>query len=458
VNKLFTKQMKKDDTMGKCHSEGIFYDKKNKLYTEKGFLQNDNFGANGHDGSWANHLALRILPKFIFLAAFCSPLFAQIELNGSVDFETSYGGEQSSFITNEVVKEFRQPHLGINQLNLFLFAGIDDNFFFNGRLQWDTWGTGELNPVKITLAALSWEPEDFPINISIGRFVSPFGLYPRRQLASENLFVNAPLAYGYFINLSDTRGFWPKAGDSGAYGSDDVGLTTLYFGGYNTGAMFDWVISEDQFNIALGYANASPASQADYTNLKNAAIIGRIGFVPIIFWQHGISFSYGSFMQSAPENSPFDRLERFRQLVIGTDWVFAYTYFELSGEFNYSKWTVPGFTSTGFKTDFPGELGEFELTNYSYYIDLKLEPPFLTGSYLAFRYETIVFDKYDHPQTTTNIALNPWDNDITRYSAAIGYKVSRNILFKVAVSDQEYKDNTPDNDDLTIRSILTFSL
>ncbi|MCB0284295.1 MAG: hypothetical protein KDF60_17035 [Calditrichaeota bacterium] len=397
---------------------------------------------------------LRLL--FWVLLFNASLTFAQVDLNGSLDLEMSYGGKTSSFLKNEIANDFRRPHLAINQFNLFLFSDMGSDFFFNSRLQWDTWGTGKINPLRITLATLSWEPQDFPVTVNIGRFVSPFGLYPKRSLASNSSFVNGPLAYNYFINISDTRGFWPKAGDSGAYGVDDVGLTTVYFGGYNTGAMLDWVIRENALNLALAFVNAASASQKDYTNLQNAAIVGRLGFAPFIFWQHGISFSYGSFMEKDPVNNTFDRLERFRQMVIATDWVLAYTYFELSGEFIYARWNVPGLTSTGFKTDFNGELGEFKLSNYSYYVDLKFEPPVLTGSYLAFRYETMVFENYDHPKTVSIIALNPWDTDITRYSAAVGYKISRNILLKLAVTDQKYKNNPAGIDDVTIRSILTF--
>ncbi len=393
-----------------------------------------------------------------WIIVFTTPAISQIEINGSIDFETSYGGKESSFVTNEIVEEFRRPHIGINQFNLFLFAGIDENFFFNGRLQWDTWGTGKLNPLRITLAALSWEPEDTPINFTLGRFVSPFGLYPRRQLASENLFVNAPLAYGYFINISDKRGYWPKAGKEGSYGSSDVGLTTIYFGGYNTGFMANWVIVPELLDLSLTVTNAAPASQQNFTNLQNYAIVGRMGFQPVIFWQQGISFSHGSFMQRASENLLFDRLEKFRQTLIGTDFIAAYAYFELSGEFIYSMWKVPASDARGFQVNTKGDLQTYDLTNYSAYIDLKFEPPFLTGSYIAARYEKMIFNDFTNPVGSTISRTNPWDNNLVRYSAAFGYKLSRNVLFKLAFSEQTFDDSALKKEDFTFRSILTVSM
>ncbi len=160
---------------------------------------------------------------------------AQVDFNGTLDLSVAKGGKESKFITNEINNEYRNLHMSIYQLNLFAFAQVTDDFFVNARIQWDIWGTGKLNAARITLAMIGWEPEESNWSLGIGRFVSPFGLYPRRILSADNLFTQAPLGYGYFINMSDERGYWPKAGDSGIYGPNDVGLTTVYFGGYSTG-------------------------------------------------------------------------------------------------------------------------------------------------------------------------------------------------------------------------------
>jgi hypothetical protein len=384
-------------------------------------------------------------------------VMTQTEINGSADFEVSAAGSDSKFIVNEIANEYTNPHLSISQLNLFVFSPINENFSFNMRVQFDTWGSGRLNNLRLTLAMLTWEAENSQISLSVGRYISPFGLYPRRQLAADNLFANAPLAYGYFINISDIKGFWPAAGRTGVYLSDDVGLTTIYFGGYNTGALATWTIVPDILNLDLGVANAALASQADYTNLGNAAGIIRLGFSPLIFWQQGISVSYGSFLQSDPLNSNYNNLTRFSQLVAGTDLILAYSYFEISGEFIYSKWQVPGFDNGTYKESSPGKLAIYDLENYSAYTDIKFEPPFLTGSYLAFRYDILRFLEYQHPNSTSRITLNPWDYNIDRYSAAIGYKFARSVLLKIAYSNQTSKDPTIGNQLYTIRGILTVS-
>jgi len=384
-------------------------------------------------------------------------LTAQVEINGSVDFEVASGGEDSKFISNEIASEFRRPHLSISQLNLFVFAPISDAFTVNARIQWDTWGTGRLNKARITLAMLTYEPLESMISFSIGRYISPFGLYPKRQLAADNLFAHTPLAYGYFLNISETRGYWPKAGNSGIYLADDVGLTTVYFGGYNTGALFSWILVPELLNLDLAITNAAVSSQADHTNLFNGGGIIHLGFQPVIYWQQGLSFSYGTFMQRDDINSNLVGLEKFNQVVLGTDIILAHSYFELSGEFIYSMWKVPGFASGAFKETASGELGKFNLENYSAYVDFKYEPPFFTGSYIAVRYDMLKFLEFDHPATSSIITINPWDTDVIRYSAAIGYKFDRSVLLKLTYTDQKMDVSGEKPDLKAIRGILTVS-
>ena len=117
------------------------------------------------------------------------PLQAQIEFNGTIDLEVSSGGKDSKFLGNEVAAEYKDPHLSISQINLFGFSQVTDNFSVNTRIQFDTWGSGTLNPPKITLAVLSWEPQTSSFSLSAGRYISPFGLYPRRILSAPTFLV-----------------------------------------------------------------------------------------------------------------------------------------------------------------------------------------------------------------------------------------------------------------------------
>lgn len=376
------------------------------------------------------------LSLLIVLTLFFAPhLFGQVDLGGSLDLELRTGGSDSKFITNEIAEEFRFPHLSIAQINAFLFAPIDRDFFFESRIQMDTWGTGELNEPRLTLAYLGWEPEGKDYSLQLGRFMNPFGFYPNRTLAINNVFTAAPLAYGYFVNISDKRGFWTKAGDFGTYTRSDVGQSTVYFGGYTTGLGGTFSLIPDKLTLDLALTNSAPSSPEDYTNLRNIAGISRVGFKPSISWDLGLSLSHGSFMQRDPVNSALRArkpLENYTQSLAGIDFVYQFLYFEIVSEVILSHWRVPRFQN-GLFTFQNGNPVQYNITNIGSYIDFKYEPPFLTGSYLAIRAENMLFIETDDPVTGESFS---WDDDVTRLTIAAGYKISRSILGKVSYSDQ----------------------
>lgn len=397
---------------------------------------------------------------FIVIGIIPVVAFAQIELSGSLDLEVSKGGNDSRWITNEIAYQYRNLHLAINQLNFFVSAQVTKAFFVDTRIQFDTWGTGTLNDPRVSLAVLAYEPEESSFSLSVGRYISPFGLFPQRILAADNSFNHMPLGYGYFINISDVLGFWPGAGEGGIYGGEgDPGLTTVYFGGYNTGIMLNWVVVPEVFSIDLAIANAALASQRNYTNLENFAGIVRLGFQPAIFWQQGISISHGSFMQQQQDTiySYYDDFTDFTQTIIGTDIVIGYSYFELSGEIFYSTWSVPFFNGEDFERDYYGKAKAYSLSNYAAYLDLRYEPPFISGAYFAVRYDILKFLESDDIKNIDGMDYNPWDNDVTRYQVAFGYKFAEPVLLKLTYMDQKTENVETDPDDYVYRAILTVS-
>jgi hypothetical protein len=400
----------------------------------------------------------------------CINVSAQIEIGGLLDLEISEGGKDSDFGVNEIVSDYRKSHLAINQFNLFIFSELSESFSVNARLQFDTWGSGQLNPVRVALAEIMWAPPESPVQISLGRFVNPFGLYPQRQLSIQNLFVNTPLAYGYAVNVTNqhgilyyTNGLPALNGGYGGYGEGAGKLTTINFAGYTTGALFSWLLVSEVLNLDVAVTNVALASQKHYTNRQNLAGIARISFKPAIFWQQGVSFSHGSFMERAEVNTQINDLEQFKQTIIGTDWLISFTYFEISGEFIHANWNLPVFEADSFLTNSYDKITGYDFKNYSYYIDLKYEPSFISGSYIALRFEELIFKEYDSPssgygsESTDPIIEGRWDNSIRRYSVAMGYKFSPNIQLKVAYSNQEYLDLSAKPDAYTIRSILSAS-
>lgn len=386
-----------------------------------------------------NRTFKKFLAVFLFCCAFSGTINAQVELNGSFDVGIRAGGENSSFVENGVESDFRYLHFRIPQINLLLFAPINDVFFFEARLQTDTWGTGELKNPYFTLANITWSDPDNNYSLSLGRFINPIGFYSSRSLQLDRTFHDLPLTYSYFVNISDQRGYWPLAGEGGSYTSNDVGQTTIYFGGYSTGGLFDWTIKENKSNLKIALTSVAPASDENYTNLANAAILARLTLNPDIQWQIGVSGSYGSFMQVSTVNEafrPFNPLEKYRQTLLGIDVQYSLGYWQIITESIYSKWFTPIFGDNNFETiGSTNQFQEGDFANLGTNIDIRYEPPSLTGSFAALRFDYLNFIGSGDGSNSLYSA-NEWDEDLTRVSVAFGYKLARDIEAKVSFSEQ----------------------
>ncbi len=387
---------------------------------------------------------ISILSFFGLMILFTNTALSQIQFNGSIDIGVRVGGENSSFVKNSIESEYRYTHFRIPQVNLFIFAPINDTFFFEARLQTDTWGTGELKDPYFTLANITWADPKNDYSIKAGRFISPVGFYSNKTLLLDRSFHDLPLSYSYFVNISDQRGYWPLAGEGGSYTSNDVGLTSIYFGGYATGGLFEWDITEDKTNLKIGITSVASASDKNYTNLANGALLARFTIKPDIKWHIGFTATHGSFMREGNVNNafrPFNPLERYRQSIIGTDVKYGLGYWQITAEAIYSYWYVPVFGDESFQT--VGASNTFQEENFSNLgtnIDFRFEPTSLPGSYLALRLDYLNFIGSGKGEST--YLNNEWDKDIGRISAAFGYKLARNVELKITLSDQTPFDSS----------------
>lgn len=366
-----------------------------------------------------------------------SPAYAQIDLGAGIDVEHRVGGADSRFLTNEIASASQKPHFALHQVNLFAFSDIGEAFFFEGRLQIDDFGDEGLNPPRVGLAYLGWEPQNQSVSVSVGRLVNPFGLYPKQVLAFQHDFVTAPLLYGYGINVTQTLGYWPPAqAASATYTAWNTGLSTLYRGGYVTGAELSWTLLENTLVWDIAVVNTAPTSRTERTGSGTIAGITRVEIHPAVFWTQGLSVSHGSFMEVHPENAPLREeraLRRFRQTLVGTDFRTGYGFFGLEGEVIYTIWSVPGFRDGNFVMDEDGEPVRYRLTQVGGHLDAKVEPPVLPGSYLALRGERLHFPAADDPLGGPSIE---WDEDVTRLSVVVGYKLHPRILAKASFTEQ----------------------
>ncbi|GAB5409087.1 MAG: hypothetical protein BalsKO_14520 [Balneolaceae bacterium] len=396
-----------------------------------------------------------LLKVLVIIFLISTSIHAQVQINGTFDAGISSGGSESAFISNGIHNEYRFLHFSIPQVNLLMFAPINNTFYFEARLQSDTWLDGTLRTPRFTLANVTYADPEKDYSISIGRFVSNFGFYPSRNLTIDRTFLDLPLAYSYYLSMSDVYGFWDNARYQTSYSAEDGIMTSVYFGGYSTGLKFDWEIKENKASLQTSLTTVSAGSGRDYTNLGNLAITSRLILNPNIFWQFGISASHGSFMHLEPgENSAVrlnNSLEQYRQSLIGFDLRYGIGFWEVIGEVIFSNWSVPG-SIAGLGWQFEGNgntLKTFNLSNIGTNLDIKFEPPFIPASYIAFRFDHLNFLDA-HPIENNQYGTEDWDKDKFRYSAALDIN-GRNVETKILVSG-----TTPFDTSLyTFRAVLT---
>lgn len=395
-------------------------------------------------------MKLTISLAAVFMLLFSSVGTAQVQWSGLLDAGFTMGGTDSKTITNGISN--RYPNFSVLNLHLFFGTQVTDRLSVSGKLLYAPTWYGEDSWPRLAFASLNFDSEDETWGLSAGRVLTPFGLYPKRQHSTESISFTPPLAYGYFINISRLRGFWPKTGDTGSYGSEDVGLTPATFLGYQTG-LKAYYLYEDLFESELMISNEPVSTPGNLKSNGSLSVTGRAAFRPAIWAVFGFSGSYGSFMSKDAVNSVLTEIEDYRQLTLGVDGVFAYSYFELSGEYLWSKWTAPLFSGGVFV---PTESGvgyrSYTLTNHGAYADLKLDVPQIPGLFIAGRFDRIWFEKVVFPDG----AEKPWDTDIDRLTAVLGYTIDQGMLIKL-VGFKQTSDTVTEPKDDGAAAILSFS-
>ncbi len=401
-----------------------------------------------------------------------SQVAAQIVFNGELDLELNVARPAPSFVSNNISHQASRPHLTLHKLNLYGHAPLGYEFNVETCLQLDSWGTGSLNPPRLTRAVIIWQPKWKHYSFSAGRFTNPFGLYPKRVFKSETSFITPPLVYSYFVNISDRRGFSPSLGSTGTFGKDDVGMTTIYFAGYSTGGLITWTWIPDRLEAQLALVNGAPSSQEDYTRSWTAGLIGHVDLRVFSHWRQGFSASWGGFMQSDSVNK--DQLGGIQssyrnfQALIGTDFTIDLSRAELSGEIIVGLWRVPMYDQVWRKL-FDGvpdstvrsDPTTFTLREISAYVDLKIDPFMFERGYGAVRFDYLNFtgvtyptpysqDLYDWEWVSTS-----WDNDVIRVSGLAGYRWTEAVSLKASAYGQLVRNDSSFNTYFAVRSMIT---
>ncbi|TNE49572.1 MAG: hypothetical protein EP344_18065 [Bacteroidetes bacterium] len=368
------------------------------------------------------------------------------------DLELSAGGEKSHFYYNEIDQDNRDLRVGVAQLNAIGKLILNPGWTVNARLLLERDKGKKLERFVVPQLNIQWLSKKRNLGITAGSFTNPFGAFNEQQLSIDRTFVGLPLAYSYYVNISDQIGFVENLGDVAEINIDGAkqwGTTNLYYGGYSTGAMCSFNIKPGKINWKIALVSGAPNLQKRFTDPLHFGLISRLKLQPVYFWEQGISFSHGSFLRASEKSGSIEDLRAFRQTLVGTDLKLGVGFLEFSGELIAAFYKTPAFLEADNLFD-PETLGEpLKLFNYAAYADVKYEFSFLPGMYLAYRIDRLGFGE------NTRSNSGNWDNNVWRHSLAAGYRITPWLLTRVAVSTQMVENKPWDKTQRTFRLVLT---
>ena len=381
----------------------------------------------------------RIRHLVVLLFIYTLTASAQVRWWGIYDFEVRKGGADSRADLNGQPNGFVQ--LNIGQFQLFMDAELNSSISVTTMLSNTSPKSFELKGLEMHLAYVSFNNLlGNALSISVGKILTPFGRFSKRQLATDNPLIGQPCFYSYQLNASPVTGYLDSAGRASTQSQYGDRLTAMYTGGYYVGAeafgsLFSGLL---EYDVA---AMNSPLSSSvgDYNLDKELAFHGRVVLHPAIWGTVGGSYAEGSFLQPTWTNQYFDSkfapLTSFKQSTYGLDLLLSYLYYELNAEYIFNRFKSPYIILVGdytYTNGIPYGLS-LNLDSNELLVDLKLDAPFYPGLYLALRYDKVAFGDIKDPDVHSSSYGRsvPWDRSASRYAIGVGYKPERSVLIKL---------------------------
>ena len=269
---------------------------------------------------------------------------------------------------------------------------------------------------------LRWTPFDRDIvSLQFGKFATVVGNWVSRHDTWQNPLITPPLPYEIITTISDGK---PPASPAEFLArrpmpvQKDEWVPVIWGPAYTTGwALFG---SVSKFDYGFEIKNASVASHPDEWEINDAGwsypnFAGRLGFRPSPAWNHGVSFSYGTYLYSEaqPYLSPGKSLSDYNEINIAYDVSYAWHRWQFWGEVFLTRFEVPN-------------VGNADVL--SYYLEAKYK--ITSNLYVAARWNQQIFgsiaDGAGGRQT--------WGNDTIQVDVALGYRFTRHLQAKVQYS------------------------
>ncbi|HXS81852.1 MAG TPA: hypothetical protein VN896_03965 [Methylomirabilota bacterium] len=265
-----------------------------------------------------------------------------------------------------------------------------------------------------------WTPWlDRDLSLEAGKIPWPIGTYAPRTYSDQNAFVGTPLIYQYRTSLR-----WDvpalsvdqqvaKAGTGQfANDADHPYLPVVDERWWDVGAVI--VGSQRPLEFSLGVMQGSPSwPSPGPDNTPGATYLGRLGVVPVPGVRFGVSGADGTWMPAwysfvLPTGKD---VRDYHETTVMADAEFMRGPFELRGEGVHRRWET-ALTGT---LDVDGG-----------YAEARWSLP--NGAWLAARGEALRYSDV----TTSTAVTRAWDDDVDRYEAVVGYRVTESARVKLA--------------------------
>ena len=398
---------------------------------------------------------------FAFLT---STATAQIHWWGIFDFEARKGGKDSGLEKNGLPNGY--PQLTLQQMHLFFDADISPTISFTAKLANNPAKALDFRNMEMQLAYITFSQlAGDALSISLGRILTPFGTFSKRQLPTDNPFIGQPLFVSYTQNVSPQTGFLYSQLTRPIYSQYGGRLTTIYCGGYYTGIEGAGSAFSGIWEYDFACMNAPLSSlTGDYNVNQGLSFHGRTALHPAIWATIGVSYSVGPYMQSSTASQYFENhyssLNSFDQSTYGIDLRLSYLYFELNGEYIKNRFDAPYIV---YPTAYPYDSGYLLgisrfLESDEFLIDIKAEAPFYPGLFVAVRFNPLTFNEILAPKASSPDGNHIyWDWQVFRSAVGIGYKPDRNVLIKLGYERTTIDTHpTPDLDVWGCAVVITF--
>jgi hypothetical protein len=288
-----------------------------------------------------------------------------------------------------------------------------------------------------------------PLSIEAGETDLPFGNLGERRYPKTNPFLSLPLAHEHVTSLrtSDHRVYLYD----GSYQAAGNGFRLLDGGLYDLGVKLFGSVGP--LDYALAVTNGMVSSTSSYgsnglNGSKGIGTTGRVALTPVIGLTVGVSYARGPFLKDPVAYAGYptvggDDPLAHRQEIVGADIDFSIDHLSVYGEAFKNSW------------DFAAEYGtSLDAVGFSlegrYTIVPRLTAAVRVG---GLRFNSITA----YPSPSSPVQL-PWDHDVTRLEAAIGYRLSREALLKLVYTVHRTTGipSDPPDDAIGAQTVVSF--